>query len=675
MTGHLAGFGPLRCFPRQFPVHGSSMMRSCLGIPLSTLLACMLLGGQARAQGASTPDSFADELDTQRLKDLSIEELMDLEVTIASRSEQNLSRVPGAVYVLTGDEIRRAGHSSVPEALRMVPGFYVSHWTTAAWDVTSRGFSPGLSLTSAAYLNQLVVMIDGVVVYSPLFAGTWWHLQDIDLNDVDRIEIMRGPGGSLWGTNATHGVVHIITKSGSATKGLRLSARNGIDDRHVGVRYGGDLGENGSYRVWTKGAWYDTLANSPLDFNNDWMSKSAGFRADWEHGGRQYTVTTRFYDFDNHAFGFDPIDGTVPVIDEKKGYQLYAGMVNPEQGSRLQAWFTTDQQHQPTFVDYTIDTFDIDYQKDLALSETNNLTVGAGYRLIRSDIVGVDPTFLDFDPHVFHQDIYRGFALDRVALPSLSSELTLGLTLEHNDFTDTEVQPTVRMTWNPAGDLVLWASVTRAVRTPSLEEEMLSSGSFFVGSRSFRSEKLIAYELGARTLLSDSASLDLSLFYNDYDDLHFEDFDGVQVFLTNEAEGTSWGGELSADIKPNERWTLRTAYSYLQGDYTSKLDGSDIGNEDYYPEHQFNLRSYYDLGADWELDGAVYLVEKLGPAFDIAEYVRVDARLGWRPCPSIDFFIGVQQLNDATHSELDEFDQVRRSVIMGLNWTPGATED
>jgi len=638
---------------------------------LATLAA---LAGPLLAQGASTGDAFGDEYDGQRLKDLSIEQLMDLEVTIASRSEQSLSTVPGAVYVLTGDEIRRAGHSSIPEALRMVPGMYVSHWTTAAWDVTARGFGPGLSLTSSAFLNQLLVMIDGVVVYSPLFAGVWWHLYDIDLADVDRIEIIRGPGGSLWGTNATHGVVNVITKSSSATQGARVSLRSATDDRHAAVRYGGALGENGTYRVWGKGAWYDTLEDSFLDFNNDWETLSGGFRGDWNLGGRQLTLSARAYEFDNHAFGFDPMGGIIPVIDRKDGFQVFAGLFDPEADARLQAWYSSDQQHQPTFVDYRIDTFDVEVQRQFALSGTNRLTLGTGYRRVSSDLVGDDPAFLDFDPHDFHQDVFRGFALDHIALPELDSELTLGLTLEHNDFTQFEFQPTVRMSWNPTGSLFLWSAVSRAVRTPSLEERSLSSGSAFVGSNDFRSETLIAYEVGARALLSPSASLDLALFFNDYDDLHFEDFNGVQSFLTNEAEGQAFGAELAGDFKPTDRWTLRSAFSFLRGEYTSKADGSDLGTDDYYPEYQFNLRSYYDLGSHWELDGAVYLVEKLGPAFDMAEYVRVDARLGWRPSAAFDFYVGVQQLNDASHSEFDEFDQVRRAFVVGLNWAPGAEE-
>lgn len=664
MKAHVA---PRPCSRQGSPINASLLPHAFL---------CALLGGAPTAQGASAPAGDPDTPDRQSLKELSIEELMQLDVTIASRSEEDQSHVPGAVYVLTGDEIRRAGHSSVPEALRMVPGFYVSHWTTAAWDVTARGFSPGLSLTSSAFLNQLVVMIDGVVAYSPLFAGTWWHLYDIDLNDVERIEIMRGPGGSLWGTNATHGVVNVITKSTDDTRGPRVSLRNATDDRHVGVRYGGKLGDKGNYRVWAKGAWYDTLQDSQLDFDNSWDSESTGFRADWEAGGRQFTLSSRLYKFANHAFGFDVVGGlTIPVIDEKKGYQIYGSMANPD-GSVLQAWFTSEQQAQPTFIDTSIHQFDLEYHREFALSNASRLTLGTGYRRIQSDLTGDDPTFADFDPHNFTQDTFRGYALDRIALPDWNSELTLGLTLEHNDFTQFELQPTARMTWTPTADMTLWSAISRAVRTPSLEERTLSSGSFFVGSDQFRSEELTAYELGARKLLSPSASVDLALFFNDYDHLHFQEDNGLgQFLLTNDARGKAYGAELAVDVKPSARWTLRSAYSFVRGEYENVASGNDLSTDEYYPQHQFNLRSYYDLGEDWELDSAVYVVEKMGAAFDIAEYVRVDLRLGWRPYAGVECFVGVQDVNDATHSEFSDTDLVRRAIIVGLNWAPGASDE
>jgi iron complex outermembrane receptor protein len=644
---------------------------------LSFLLCWGLSAPPARA-GEPTGETDKD------LKDLSIEELMELEVSIATRTEESLSTVPGAVYVLTGDEIRRAGHTSIPEALRMVPGFYVSHWFSQAWDVTARGFGPGIALTSAAFLNQLIVMIDGVVVYTPLFAGTWWDIQGLDMNDIERIEVMRGPGGSLWGTNATHGVVHIITKDSSATLGPRLSLRAGGNSDHVGVALGERIGENGSLRVWGAESWNDGLDRAFLDFDTDWRTETGGFRTDWKLGERNLTVWSRLYRNENHAYGFgaDPINDTIPIVDQKRGYQIYAALTNPEDSDRLQAWYSADLQHQPTFVDISIRTFDLEYQRQFALCENNSLDMGAGYRLVSSELEGADPRILDFDPHSVQQDIFRLFAIDRLALPGLSSEVLLGCTLEHNDFTDFEAQPTLRLTWNACDSLTAWAAVSRAVRTPSLEERTAVAGEVFtgdptmnlVGSDSFRTEKLWAYEAGVRTLVSSRASADLALFWNEYDDLQFIDFDATSnnLFFSNGAEGTSYGAELALDVRPTERWTLRSAYSFSHGTYEAKVDGSDLGNEDYYPEQQFNLRSYFDLGANWEADAAVYMVDGMGSDFGRAEYWRVDARLGWRPTSELDLYVGAQSLNDASHSEFGRFNTIRRAAFVGLNWRPGA---
>jgi iron complex outermembrane recepter protein len=339
----------------------------------------------------------------------------------------------------------------------------------------------------------------------------------------------------------------------------------------------------------------------------------------------------------------------------------------------LQAWFSADLQNQPTFVDISIHSLDLEYNREFELAEGNRLKLGTGYRRVYSDLSGDDPTFADFEPGHVTQDVLRAYAIDRIALPSLDSELLLGFTVEDNEFTDLELQPTVRWTWTGREGLTAWAAISHAVRTPSLEERTLSDGSAFIGNDDFESETLWAYEAGVRALLSPAASLDVALFYNDYDELHFEEDTGAgQFLLTNGAEGESWGAEVALDLRPSERWTLRSGYAFTRGEYESKADGSRLGNEEYYPEHQFNLRSYYDLGSDWEADAAVYMVEKLGPQFDIAEYWRVDLRLGWRPSPALDLYVGVQSLNDESHSEYDEFNAIPRSLFVGLNWTPGA---
>ena len=636
---------------------------------LLALAAAPATGAAAQIPAAYAPAAGAELGDDYDLQELSIEELLQIEVTIATKSSQKLSEIPAAVYVLTGDEIRRSGHSSIPEALRMVPGFYVSRWTGDAWDVTSRGFGPGLSLTNSAYLNQLLVLIDGVVVYSPLFAGTWWPLQDVDLADVERIEILRGPGGSLWGANAVHGVVHIITKDPEDTQGPQLALRAGLDDRHGSARYGGTFGENGRYRVWAKLADYDTPHSPFLNFDQDWNLNSAGFRTEWSSDGKDFTVWTRAFEgrFDDTAFDltfFFPFED----VADKKGFQGYWSMEDPESDSKLQAWLTTEQQAIPTLVDMSFETLDLEYQRRFHFEDTQ-LTLGTGVRRTHSEVRGDDPFFLDFTPQEFTNDVFRVYGLSRTAL-SDTVELLLGLTVEHNDFTQFEIQPTARATYAPSEDTMAWVAISRAVRTPSLEENFLSAGSAFVGTTDFVSEVLWSYEAGVRHLFSEDVSADLALFYNDYDDLHFAELDPFtfQSILNNDAEGTGYGAELAVDVRPADWWSLRSAYSFLAGDY--EADGVDIGTEDQSPEHQFNLRSYVDLGENWELDTAVYVVEDLGDFLRQAEYVRADARLGWTPSDSLELYVGIQGLTESTRSEFDEFDNARRAGYAGLVWKP-----
>ena len=522
-----------------------SLPRKASSAVFLSLLAALFLGARPalaadpHEPGSAKPPPEAlgsDELD---LTELSLDQLMDIEVTVASKTPQKLASVPAAVYVLTGDEIRRAGHSSIQEALRMVPGFYVSHWTTTQWDVTARGFGTGTAFTNQAFLNQLLVMVDGVVVYTPLFAGMWWALQDIDLDDIDRIEIIRGPGGIVWGSNTVHGIVHVITKSSDETQGAKWGVRTGNDDWHAGGRAGGTFGENGHFRAWVKTSEYDTT-HDPFDgWPQDWSIRSGGFRSDWSDDGRRFTFWGRGYDATLRNVAFD-LTTFIPfsAVDRKKGGQLFFESADDEAGTRWHAWISTDQQDIPTLADIRIDVADLEYQGELR-SGAHGVTYGAGVRVIHSDVYGEDPFWYAFDPQDQTQVNSRAFVVDTIDLDEDDLQLVLGVQAENNEFTGLEVQPSARLKWQATEDTVAWAAVSRAVRTPALEEVALSQDSFFVGNPDFRSERLISYELGLRKNLTESAIVDATVFYNDYDHLHLAEFDGGlgQFFYSNEADG------------------------------------------------------------------------------------------------------------------------------------------
>lgn len=623
---------------------------------IAPIALCALATTHASPSGE--PLAGPDDID---FTEYSLEELMDIEVTIATRSAEPLSQVPAAVYVLTGDEIRRSGFTSVPDALRMVPGFYVSRWTTGSWDVTSRGFGNGLSLMNQSYLNQLLVMIDGVVVYSPQFAGVWWPIQDVMMDDIDRIEVVRGPGGALWGTNAVHGVVNIITKHGADTQGWHLHAHTATDDRLVSGRYGAKIGDDAYVRAWARGVQYDTLANPAIDEDQRWQVGSFGTRFDWKQAGYDFTVWARGYagEFENRGYDLDTFDA-IHVQDDRKGAQFLARMSDPDEGSRWQAWYTSDQQDLPTLADIRVDVFDFEYDRTSHLGESHQLNWGVGYRHTYSYFFGDDPFWLAFDPERHNLDAVRAFALDTWRIGDSDTTLTYGATIEYNELTGVEFQPTIRASYTPDEPYMLWAAISRAVRTPSLEERADS----FWGNDDFRSETLIAYEVGARYEPTAWLASDLALYFNDYDDLHYLDPD--LALYTNNSDGEAYGAELALDLQPIKRWKLRSSYSYHHGEYRVKDTGELLPTGEQSPKHAFSLRSYYDILENLEFDLGFYGVQGMGALLPEAEYLRLDGRLGWTFVEGVEAYVGFQGITEPQRSEYDEFDQHRRTAYLGV---------
>lgn len=612
--------------------------------------------------------------DLEDLTKLDIEDLINIDVTIASRTPQSISDVPAAAYVIPGDEIRRAGHSSIQEALRMVPGFYVSHWQNEMWDVTARGFGTGLSFANEAYLNQLLVMIDGVVVYSPLFAGTWWALQEVDLADVDRIEVIRGPGGIVWGANTVHGVVNIITKHSEDTLGTRVDGRLTTDQWDTSVRAGTTLGENGHVRVWAKRTQYDTPHAPWLGVRSDYDMDVAGFRADWKgKSGLEYMAWGRAYNGDFRDVGWEWLGYWQGYFttSEKHGGQFAFSITDREARSRWQAYYTRDQQNVPFLYDQDIDVLDLEYQKDFELTDRQRITWGAGYQMIHSDLHGDDFYWFSFDPISQVQNNFRGFLLDTIAFPDQNLHLVLGAQALHTEFADFDLQPSARLRWNPSERFMAWCGVSRAVRTPSLEEVSLSNETRYAGNPDFTSEELLAYELGFRHLMSDKVAIDVATFYNQYDKLHVVVGDSTALYggrIRNKGDGSAYGLEVAVDMKPTDNWSMRGTCSYLHSEIEYRPTGQALSVDEYAPQSIFTFRSYYDLGNNWELDGGLYGVHGFGDAYDSAEYWRVDMRLGWKPTENLTLSFGMQNLCDPHHPEYGGANQneIRRAAYLQL---------
>ncbi len=640
------------------------------------------------------------------LTELSIEALMDIEITSLSKKSQKLSDAPAAVFVITQEDIRRSGVTSIPEALRMVPGIQVARINANQWAITSRGFNGRFS-------NKLLVLMDGRSVYTPLFSGVFWEVQDTLLEDVDRIEVIRGPGGSIWGANAVNGVINIITKSAADTQGGLVVAGAGTEEKAFGsFRYGGAFNDDIHYRFF--GKYFDRDASvfaDGSDAADDWDSLRGGFRVDAAP------------DSNNHFMAQgEAYDGnTGDTVETGSFTPPYAQLVDYEGGFAggylLGRWeryleadadmglqFYVDRSKWDAYVGNSrVDTYDIDFQHRFQLGRNQEIVWGLGFRHIR-DKLNVNEIYR-LDPVRDEQNLYSGFIQDEIALWDQAAYLTFGTKLEHNDFTGFEIQPNARLLFKADERNSLWLSVSRAVRTPSRGEtdavvrdkvippsppNPLPIQPVVFGNPDQKSEELWAYEAGYRSQPLPTLSLDVALFYNDYDQLRATELQSPQLEfspppphliiptqLGNEMEGQTYGLELSVDWQVAGNWRLQGAYSLWAADLTAEVASVAEENlslvEDASPRHQVSLRSSLNLPGNVELDLWGRYVDRL-PAFDISSYVTLDAKLAWMPMDGLELALVGQNLIEDQHPEFEpEFlgtvaTEVQRSVYAKITW-------
>ncbi|MBS3780086.1 MAG: TonB-dependent receptor, partial [Desulfovermiculus sp.] len=585
----------------------------------SFLLFMLVLFSSSRGQAASD------------ITEMSLEELMQVEVISVSKSLQQLGDSAAAVYVITSKDIRRSGVKSIPEALRMAPGVQVARVDASKWAVSIRGFNNLFS-------EKLLVLIDGRTVYNSIFSGVIWDVQDTMLEDIDRIEIIRGPGATLWGANAVNGVINIITKSSADTQGGLVTAGMGTEERGFGsLRYGGQVGQAGTYRVYTKYFNRDAAVDAHGDEAwDDWDMVRAGFRSDLEPSSRtSLTIQGDIYSGQagNRATlpSFTPPYSQVSEedMDVDGGNLLLRSKHTFSDQSELELQAYYDRADRELFLgDIERETLDFELQHHLSLGSRNDLLWGMRYRhmhhsLSMSDIIQLSDRSMD---------LISGFIQDELTLVPDTLKLILGSKFEHNDFTGFEVQPNARMIWTPHPRHTLWAAVSRAVRTPSRDEHDATwlqavlpaeqTGTFlpaavrFKGDKGFDSENLVAYELGYRLQWSQNFSLDLALFYNRYDDLVSYEFGepsldvssatlNVPVHPDNTNQATTYGGEVVLTYHPLDWWEMEMVSSLLEMDFDTHSSSSDQRPTIYKgknPNLQFSLRSHMNLPHDLELD-------------------------------------------------------------------------
>jgi len=615
---------------------------------------------------AGCPLLAQETLSPAELKKLSVEELMNLEVTLVSRTPQRLAEAASAIQVITQEDIRRSGATSLPEALRLASNMQVAQYHSSAWIISARGFN-------TIFANKLLVMIDGRTVYTPLFGGVIWELQNLMLEDVDRIEIISGPGGTLWGANAVNGVINIITRSAAATQGAYLSVAGGNFLKHAfEARYGGRLGKDAHYRVY--GMHFSRKPTYLPDGNknkDDWKLSQAGFRIDWNAGLKDsLTFQGDLYGGErNTGAGYSDMNG-------QNFLSRWTHRFSPSSDLSFQAYFDRyfrdDKSSGSSDALYTID---FDLQHSFALGKVHRLVWGASYRFVKdhaifsTDVVAILPPEKRLDQA-------EGFLQDEISLGS-RMKLTVGTKVLHNAYTDLEWQPSGRLAYT-VDRSTIWAAVSRAVRTPSRYDvdyflpayPVPPSEPSVAGGPNFVTEKLLAYEAGYRLQPTGLSNFSVAAFYNVYRDVYsVEALPGTQTYqIQNGSEGETWGAEFSGNYQPASNWRLRGGYTFMQKDLRAKkgrnFDPQYLAND---VRHHAVLQSILNLPFNMELDITGRYMSDLPKTLatpGVPAYFNADARLAW-VLPHMELSVVGQNLLHRRQAEFSSF-LVPRSFYIKL---------
>jgi iron complex outermembrane recepter protein len=662
------------------------------------LLALGIASGQTPQ--ASNPDTSSG---LAKYKTMSLEELTQIDVTILSREPERAFQTPAAIYIITGADIRRSGATSIPEALRLAPGVEVERIDANKWAIGIRGF--GTRLT-----RSVLVLIDGRTVFTPLFDGTYWEVQDTFMDDIDRIEVIRGPGATIWGPNAVNGVINVITKSSKETRGMLATAGGGNEEQgFAGFRYGGGNGNDFSYRFYGKGFTRGPEVHSDGQNFDDWRAAQGGFRMDWNKGGRALTLQGDFY-MERAGESVQANTYTAPytqVLDANarlSGGNIMGHWEKTLRGGsdiQIQAYYDRTNRYEPNLGERR-DTFDIDFLHRIRLPARQQVSWGVGVQFSHANDLEV-VTGLTFVPSRRTDDLLSGFVQDEISLVEKRLSLVVGTKLLHTNFTSVEAEPSARILWTPSDSQTIWTAFTHAVRTPSdVEEDFFLAGytgqtvgglpllARFNANPGFAPEQLNGYELGYRKLLGRNAGVGVAGFYNHYHDLLSEDFAGPVFLETDPAPihyllpaqfrngllGNTKGVEVTPEWRPATFWRLRGSYSYLHMSLWKAPGSGDVGTAPGIvgssPQHvawvqsSFDVRKTIQLDVDWRYASA--LPGELVPAYSTA-----DARFAWRFKEQFELAVAGRNLLQPSHFEAagdpGPLVGIKRSAYLQLTWS------
>ena len=621
------------------------------------IVAALLSGGIPSAANAEEP--------TASLKKMSLEELFDLEVTTVSRKPESLSRTPAAVHVVTAEDLRRSGALSIADALRNVPGVEVARVDARQYSITVRGFNGTIA-------NKLLVLMDGRSLYTPLFSGVFWDVQDTFLEDVAQIEVVRGPGGTVWGANAVNGVINVITKDAAQTQGMLVtSGMADLERGFGGVRYGGRLGTQGFFRVYAK--TFDrgpSVRPSGVDAGDRWQMHQGGVRMDWAPAGpHAFSLQGDLYEGAEQQ----PTTGDVNVY----GGNLQAKWTRHFSASsdlQIDAYYDHTDRDIPTTFGELLDTYDAQVRHRFQLAERHDITWGVGYRHSEDEVT--NSAMLAFLPAHVTRRLFTCFLQEEVSLADDRARITLGSKVEHNDYTGFEVQPGIRFAFSPRPSHTLWGALSRAVRTPSrIDRDLYAPAAppyLLAGGPGFASENLRAWEIGYKAQPSSALTASVAGFYNQYDDLRSLEV-GPPAILANNLEGCTHGAETELAWQARPSWRLSGGCTLLELRLRRKPGSTDVSqirqNGDS-PQVQSFVRSWFTLPRDVEVDLTVRQVGRLINQ-QVPGYVTADLHLGWQPMRGMEVGLHGRDLFTPHHAEFGppaSRREVPRSLYGKITW-------
>lgn len=628
-------------------------------------------------------DSFSSPVPLEKLEDLSLEDLINIKVTSVSKREQNLRSAGAAISVLGQEDLQRSGANTIADVLRVVPGMNVGAVNSIQWAVSSRGFN-------SLYSNKLLVLVDGRAVYNPFYTGVFWDMQRPMFEDLNRIEVIRGPGATIWGANAVNGVINIVSESAKDTQGTFLYGGGGdIEQGLGGLRYGGRIGERTYYRVF--GSFYsksDYPLSTGLSAEDDWQGWHGGFRFDhYSNEDTQLTwqadvTTSEFDDGASDAYNFNTIGRWTQDFSNESSFEA-------------QVYYDRTQREEIRRATVFVDTLDFSANQNFKLGDSHELIWGLGYRHTNTVVEKIQ--FLgEIRKGDQQHQLFSAFIQDEIQIIPERLDLTAGLKVEHNEINGFEFQPSVRAVYELAEDQVLWAAISRAIRTPSLieGEDMLTfplaepfmgmDGGIYIptvfGNANPDSEVLWAYEIGYRSSPGSTIDMDLALFYNQYDNLI--SISGIrrlipgnpvgiaEIVLDNFLRGDTYGGEIEFNAKVMEDWILSASYSLLQ----MRLDESDLLSltniPEESPEHQFVLRSTQDVNDKFQISFQARYVDSINM---VPSYLTGDFQLSYQFDERLEGSIIGSNLFQSQHAEqgaafVATTAEVPRSVFAKLTW-------